>query len=390
MFKSLTECISLTTFLTPTSKSLFVNQIRGRRRTLTPAPWIPKKYDNTREILDPQNAFMLKQLSNQEKSGIIVRSSVLSGNVNENINISSDRKWTPNSRRVGLLGTKIGVFPQWLNDGTRVLCTLLHIQDNHVISTVSPEDWFSKSIIGKRKAFNRYGPMWKVTVGAINADPRRFTTQYRRAFDSISVPCKLKLGSFLVTEDAILSAGTKLDVRHFNVGQYITATGKTIDWGFQGGVHRWGMKGQPKHGTTKSHRRIGSVGGVGDARIWPSKRMPGHMGYEWRTISGLHVLRINPDEQVMYIKGSVPGEVGDVLLIKDCIQPSKLSPNVPFPTFEEAVKKDNNQPFIIGSNDIFHESVFKMNQPSIMYTMDSEVKAGTRDRTKAKIAKVKK
>lgn len=58
---------------------------------------------------------------------------------------------------------------------------------------------------------------------------------------------------------------------------------------FQGGMHRWGMRGQPTRRTTKSHRRIGSVGSVGDARIWPGKRMPGHMGYEWRTVSGLEV-----------------------------------------------------------------------------------------------------
>lgn len=50
--------------------------------------------------------------------------------------------------------------------------------------------------------------------------------------------------------------------------------------------------------TTKSHRRIGAVGSKGDARIRPGKRMPGHMGYEWRSISGLEVLRINPEKQV--------------------------------------------------------------------------------------------
>lgn len=50
--------------------------------------------------------------------------------------------------------------------------------------------------------------------------------------------------------------------------------------------------------TTKSHRRIGAVGSKGDARIRPGKRMPGHMGYEWRSIPGLEVLRINPEKQV--------------------------------------------------------------------------------------------
>lgn len=53
------------------------------------------------------------------------------------------------------------------------------------------------------------------------------------------------LGSFLCTEDAVVEPGTKLDVRHFNVGQRVNIAGKTIDWGFQGPMHRWGMKGMP-------------------------------------------------------------------------------------------------------------------------------------------------
>ncbi|CEF66253.1 39S ribosomal protein L3, mitochondrial [Strongyloides ratti] len=387
MFKSVGEFIKFTTFLSPASKKIVVSQIRGRRRTLTPPPWVPPKYEKVTELLDSENEFLLKEISEMEKSGSFVRSSVSLPIIN---NENVKKEWTPNSKRVGLLGTKIGMFPQWLNDGTRVLCTLLHIQDNHVISTVSPDEWFTNSIVGKRKAFGRFGPMWKVTVGAINANPRKFTSQYRRMFDSLSIPCKLKLGSFLVTEDAIVSPGTKLDVRHFNVGQYVAVTGKTIDWGFQGGMHRWGMRGQPARGTTKSHRRIGAVGSVGDARIWPGKRMPGHMGYEWRTASGLIVLRMNPDEQVMYIKGCVPGEIGDVLLIKDCLQPKKISSNVPFPTFNEVTIKDDKEDLIPGQNDLYYENVFKMNQPSIIFTSEHETKTAVKDRTKAKIAKVKK
>ncbi|VDM73092.1 unnamed protein product, partial [Strongylus vulgaris] len=165
-----------------------------------------------------------------------------------------------------------------------IRCTVFQ---NHVISVVSPEEWYRKSIVGKRKAFNREGPLWKVTVGAVNGDSDRFTRAYRNQFTRACVPVKKHLGSFLVSEEALPSVGTSLDVRHFNVGQYVTATGKTIDWGFQGGMHRWGMRGQPARNTTKSHRRIGSIGSTGDARVWPGKRMPGHMGYEWVTVSGL-------------------------------------------------------------------------------------------------------
>lgn len=83
-------------------------------------------------------------------------------------------------------------------------------------------------------------------VGAGNVDSIFYTDAYRRIFNQINVPLKETLAGFVCTPDAILKPGTKLDVRHFNIGQYVTISGKTIDWGFQGVVHRWGMKGQPK------------------------------------------------------------------------------------------------------------------------------------------------
>ena len=51
-------------------------------------------------------------------------------------------KYTPNSKRTGLIARKIGMVPQWLNSGTRVLCTILEFPDNHVVSAVDPETWF--------------------------------------------------------------------------------------------------------------------------------------------------------------------------------------------------------------------------------------------------------
>uniref|UniRef100_A0AC35U1Y8 39S ribosomal protein L3, mitochondrial n=1 Tax=Rhabditophanes sp. KR3021 TaxID=114890 RepID=A0AC35U1Y8_9BILA len=368
---------------------VLLSQIRGRRRTLTPAPWLAPKYDITKEFLEPENESILKEIISQD----INRTPSLIKTTRTEIKTAP---WTPDSRRVGLMATKIGMLPQWLNNGTRILCTVFHIQDNHVVSTTDPETWFKKSFVGKRKAFNRDGPMWKVTVGAINMNPHKLTAPYRRIFDTAGVPCKLKLGSFLVTEDAVVDAGTKLDVRHFNVGQYVTVTGKTIDWGFQGGMHRWGMRGMNANRTTKSHRRVGSIGSVGDARVWPGKRLPGHMGYEWRTTSGLQIVRINAAEQVMYVKGCVPGDVGEVLLIKDCLQAEKRTPDVPFPTLASIPEEDETEggnallDNLLGAKDVYADKIFKMSQPSIMFTSDHETKSAGRDRTKAKIAKVKK
>ena len=87
----------------------------------------------------------------------------------------------------------------------------------------------------------------------------------------------------------------------------------SIRRGFQGVIKRWGFSGQPtgvKHGVTKSHRRPGCIGSGRDkSRVWPRQKMPGHMGGDRVWQCGLKILRINYDEDVLYIKGdAVPGE----------------------------------------------------------------------------------
>uniref|UniRef100_A0A8R1ILK2 Large ribosomal subunit protein uL3m n=1 Tax=Caenorhabditis japonica TaxID=281687 RepID=A0A8R1ILK2_CAEJA len=216
--------------LAPTSG--YISQQRGRRRTLTPVPWLPAKKEKEGNI--NQN------VNNKIKSllGTVVQREalVISENSAQSLYDSKCRitDIPENSRRVGLIVRKIGMLPQWTKNGSRILCTLLEVAENHVVSVVSPEAWYKSSVVGKRKAFNRDGPMWRVSVGAVNANPTGFTTAYRKQFVKAGVPTKETIGSFLVSGDAIPTPGHPLDVRHFGVGQFVTATGKTIDWGFQG------------------------------------------------------------------------------------------------------------------------------------------------------------
>ncbi|EGT52039.1 hypothetical protein CAEBREN_16123 [Caenorhabditis brenneri] len=380
------------------ANSGLISQQRGRRRTLTPVPWLPPVKENIPKTgvgMSQGTKNLLEQVIEKET---LANSTFAHQSSQETSVTIGDIPET--SRRVGLVVRKIGMLPQWTNEGTRILCTVLEVNENHVVSITSPEMWYKSSAVGKRKAFNRHGPMWRVTVGAGNDDPTKYTLAYRRQFAKAGIPTKEKLGCFLVTEDALPTAGQALDARHFGVGQYITATGKTIDWGFQGGMHRWGMRGQPTRRTTKSHRRIGSVGSVGDARIWPGKRMPGHMGYEWRTVSGLEIVRINVDKQVIYVKGSVPGDIGETLLLKDCLQEEKRLKSGPMPTWapsletideeQETEPEEGVVPKSLLFNEKFSPKLFRFTSPSIVFTDADAKKTAGRDKTKAKIAKVKK
>ncbi|CAJ0942624.1 unnamed protein product, partial [Mesorhabditis belari] len=377
------------------STQILSSQVRGRRRTLTAPPWAPLVYET---FDDSKISDANKQLVNKIYG--LEREQALN-NIDEQLESISARKMENPSymdtRRVGLVATKIGMLPQWTNTGKRILCTLLHVNQNNVVKVKSPEDWYRTSIIGRRKAFGRAGPMWQVTVGASDGEPWRFHRAYRKMFAKAGLPVKEKIASFIVTPDAVPQLGMPLDVRHFTVGQYITASGKTIDWGFQGAMHRWGFRGQPQRRTTKSHRRIGSIGSVGDARVWPSKRMPGHMGYEWSTTSGLKVIRMNIDKQVIYIKGNVPGDIGETVLLKDCLQAEKYPKALSIPTWTpslatipEASEEVSSEEAPFTYQQEFLPELFKFTSPTIVFTEVDGKKAAGRDKTKAKIAKVKK
>ncbi|GMT18723.1 hypothetical protein PFISCL1PPCAC_10020, partial [Pristionchus fissidentatus] len=387
-------------WVTPLASSLSqiqatnATQKRGRRRTTVAPIGTPPVWEKTKGArIDQENRDLLSRVYEAERK--MGESRVEEGKA------AIEAKKMPlvdNHRRVGLLVKKIGMMPQWTKDGTRMLCTLLEVPSNNVISVTSPDEWYRKSMVGKRKAFNRDGPMWKVTVGAGEGEAWRFTSSYRAQFARAGTSVKPKLGSFLVSEETLPQVGIPLDARHFSVGQFVTATGKSIDWGFQGGMHRWGMRGQPQRRTTKSHRRIGSVGSVSDARIWPGKRMPGHMGWEWSTLSGIQIVRMNMDKQVIYVKGNVPGDVGEWLLLKDCLQQGKRPKEVAVPTWtpsletieEEKEEGDEKKKEIQTDKQQYLDNLFRFTDPSIQFTNDDLKKQAGRDKTKAKIAKVKK
>lgn len=227
------------------------------------------------------------------------------------------RQWNPDSRRVGLIARKIGIYPMWRTNGTRILTTLLQVVDNHVIKAYTAEEYKDKVIHQDRWRYDGYGCM---VVGAEGADPRKFKSEYQGLFKEAGVLPKNKLTKFVVTDDALLQPGTPLNVNHFRCGQYVDIFGITRDHGFEGVVKRWRFKGGPdSHGTTKAHRRPGAIGrGRRAAGPWKGKKMPGHWGSERRTLSGLKILRINTQYNVIYVRGpAVPGITGSWCYIHD-------------------------------------------------------------------------
>jgi large subunit ribosomal protein L3 len=110
--------------------------------------------------------------------------------------------------------------------------------------------------------------------------------------------------------------GANIDVTAFADGDTVSITGWTKGRGFSGGVRRWGWTGGPATHGSMSHRRIGSSGaGSAPGRIWKNKTMPGRYGNERITVKNLQVIRVDKKENMLYVKGAVPGARNSYLLI---------------------------------------------------------------------------
>lgn len=323
---------------------------RVKRRFTHPPYWHPYKNQQKEDtVLSPDNKTFIKEVIDEKYRNTV--SPLKGGELVKT-------EWSPTTKRSGLIARNIGKYPLWEKDGTKVLCTLLHVLDNHVIRYIPPEE-YGKTMIGQ-KFFRNRNPLACLVVGAEATNPVKFTKMYCNLFAEAGVMPKKRLARFIVTPDAALPPGTPLSAGHFVVGQAVDVYGKTIDYGFQGVVKRWGMKGGPaSHGATKFHRRVGSIGSGRDkARVWPGKKMPGHMGSERRFARGIEIMRINMKYNVIYVKGPVPGGTNSIVQIFDTILPLRR-PKEPLPHPTYFPPKDGSE------EDVNHPSLHVYGSPSI-------------------------
>ncbi|MBA7640882.1 50S ribosomal protein L3 [subsurface metagenome] len=135
--------------------------------------------------------------------------------------------------------------------------------------------------------------------------------------NKIKKPMKKKPFRFLREfQDGEHKVGAKIDVSLFQEGDIVKVSGVSKGKGFQGAVKRWGFSGRDAtHGVKHEHRTLGSVGTTGPQRVIKGKKMPGRMGFERVTVRNLKIVKIDKENNLLAVKGAVPGKRGTLLEI---------------------------------------------------------------------------
>tara|TARA_B100000989_G_scaffold298505_1_gene288165 strand:+ start:917 stop:1564 length:648 start_codon:yes stop_codon:yes gene_type:complete len=210
--------------------------------------------------------------------------------------------------RSGLIATKIGNSSYYHEDGTSTHVTVLKV-DECIVTNV------------KTQEKNGYNAVQLASIDT-EKDISHLNKPQRKIFSSIKIKPKKILKEFKVDSENLLEPGTKLNVNHFKVDQFVDASGFSIGKGFAGVMKRHNFGGlRASHGVSISHRSHGSTGQNQDpGRVFKGKKMAGRMGNKKVTKQNLKIISINESNNLLIIKGSVPGKKNSIILLKDSVK----------------------------------------------------------------------
>ena len=216
---------------------------------------------------------------------------------------------TPAAHRLGLVGRKVGMTRLFTEEGESIPVTVLDVSDNRVTQVKTQEtDGYAavQLTFGTRRASRVNKPL---------------TGHFAKAgVESGSVLKEFRLDPAKAAEFA---PGAVVSVDSvFEAGQQVDVTGTTIGKGFAGAIkrHHFGSQ-RASHGNSVSHRAPGSIGQAQDpGRIFPGKKMAGHLGDVTRTIQNLDVVRVDVERGLLMVKGAVPGHAGANVVVRPAIK----------------------------------------------------------------------
>ncbi len=203
----------------------------------------------------------------------------------------------------GILGVKVGMTRVFAADGTAVPCTVLQAGPCVVVQRRSKEKDGYEAV--------QLGLVEFVKPQRVN---KAMTGHFKKAG---AAPLRL-LREFRLEESADeTKVGDRVLVDSFAEGELVDVTGVSKGKGFAGGVKRWHFRGGDATHGSMFHRAPGGIGASSfPSRVWPGQHFPGHMGNERVTVKNLKVVKIDSDENLLLVRGAVPGPRGCYLLIR--------------------------------------------------------------------------
>lgn len=202
------------------------------------------------------------------------------------------------------IGKKIGMSRLYDEKGVVTPVTLVRVYDSCVSDVKKYKD----------KDFNHI----TLSYGQDKKTEKRINKPVLGFYNKKGITAYNNMKTFQVEKDCTIEQGSILSYNQFQNAEYIDVTGISKGKGYAGGMKRWGFHGQEaQHGVSVSHRSLGSTGcSRREGRVFKNKKMPGHMGSEQVTVKNLQIMSIEAEDNIICVKGAIPGSKGSDVIIK--------------------------------------------------------------------------
>ena len=204
----------------------------------------------------------------------------------------------------GILGKKIGMTQVFANDGKLIPVTVVSVEPNVVMQIKTKEtDGYEAIQLGfttKKEKHSTKSEMGHAKKA--NAAPKRFLKEIKGV------------------EVSNYELGQEIKCDIFEAGEIVDVTGTSKGKGFQGVIKRHNQSRGPMGHGSQYHRGVGSMGTLRPMRVFKGKKLPGHMGHETVTIQNLEIVAVDAVENVILVKGNIPGPKNSFVIIKTSVK----------------------------------------------------------------------
>jgi len=224
---------------------------------------------------------------------------------------------------IGLIGTKIGMTREFIKSGQSVPVTVIKVEKGRVLDIISKE----------KRGYSA------VKIGFFTIKSSKITKQMKGYFTKKNTEPKKILKEFRVENNDLYKEGNELGLEIFKDKKFLDVRSKTIGKGFAGVMKRWNFGGlRASHGVSVSHRSHGSTGQRQDpGKVFKGKKMAGHMGDKVRTMLNLEIIKSDPENNLLYLRGSIPGSKNTTVFLRESIK--DITKKTVTEKYEEKLKK---------------------------------------------------